>query len=81
MSELPDYGRDLIEINRVIRQLAPTCGVDLGDFSKISALLEDTNLPRRTVQDKAKVTLRGLMFLRWKILQEIQDTGLVSIRA
>ena len=73
MSELPDYGRDLIEINRVIRNLAPRCGVDLGDFSKISALLDETHLPCKTVEDKARVTLRGLMFLRWKVLQELQQ--------
>lgn len=73
MSELPDYGRDLIEINRVIKRLAPTCGVDLQNFNNISALLDDTHLPCRTVQDKAKVTLRGLMFLRWKVLQELQQ--------
>ena len=72
MNEIPDYGRDLIEINRVIKQLAPTCGVDLRDFNNVSALLGDTQLPSRTVQEKARVTLRGLMFLRLKILQEIE---------
>jgi hypothetical protein len=72
MSELPDYGRDLMEINRAIRRLAPTCGVDLNSFTNISALLDDTNLPVRTVQDKARVTLRGLMFLRLKVWQELR---------
>lgn len=73
MSELPDYGRDLADIGRVIRQLAPTCGVDLGNINNINALLDDTHIVGRTSQDKARITLRGLMFLRYKLWSELQQ--------
>lgn len=72
MSELADYGTDLLEINRVIRRLAPFCGVDLADVGRVAELLTDTNLPTGTIRDRTLVTLRGLMFLRWKVLKEIQ---------
>jgi hypothetical protein len=72
MSELPDYGRDLIDIHRVIRRLAPTCGVDLNNLNNISALLDNAHLPLHTVQDKSRVTLRGLMFLRLKVWKEMR---------
>ena len=72
MSELADYGQDLIDINRVIRRLAPICGVDLSNLNNINALLDNAHLPLHTVQDKSRVTLRGLMFLRLKVWQEIR---------
>jgi len=48
-------------------------GVDLNNINNISTLLDDTHLPSRTLQDKARVTLRGLMFLRFKVWQELRQ--------
>jgi hypothetical protein len=72
MSEIPDYGTDLMEINRAIRRLAPCCGVDLDNMDGVGSLLSNTQLPSETIRDKTLVTLRGLMFLQWKILKDVQ---------
>lgn len=73
MTEYPDYGRDLLDIEREIWRLAPRCGIDLRDMGKVSALLHDQNLRAITLEDRARLRLRGLMFLRTKLWRQLQS--------
>jgi hypothetical protein len=73
MNEYPDYGRDLLDVEREIWRLASRCGVDLRDMNKVGALLHDQTLRTATLDDRARLRLRGLMFLRSKIWHQMQN--------
>ena len=74
MSGFEDYCGELEEIDREIRHFAAACGVDLADSVALRACLNEEH--DEWADDRARVTLRGLLALRLKVEIEMLEQGL-----
>jgi hypothetical protein len=76
MSGFEHYDTELTGLDHEIRHWAAVCGVDLADRNAVKVCLET---PHETWSaDKARQSLRGLLFLRMKLETEMLESGLVA---
>ena len=76
MSGFEHYNTELAELDREIRHYAAVCGVNLADFAALKLCLET---PHETwAADKARQSLRGLLFLRMKLETEMLGEGVTA---
>lgn len=70
MSELEHYPDDCSAIDREIERAALVCGFDLNSERALRELLAHEVPHLDTPQGRARERLRGLLFLRLKLLNE-----------
>ncbi len=76
VSGFEHYEAELAALDHEIVHWAAVCGVDLTDRAAINACLET---PHETwAADKARQSLRGLLFLRMKLETEMLREGRVA---
>lgn len=73
MSGFEHYERELRELDHEIRHYAAVCGVDLANRHEIDACLRLHHAS--WVEDKARLTLQGLLVLRIKLETEMTTLG------
>jgi hypothetical protein len=73
MSGFEHYEREMRELDHEIRHYAAICGVDLANRGQIDACLRIHH--QSWADDKARLSLRGLLVLRLKLEAEMLELG------
>lgn len=73
MSGFEHYERELRELDHEIRHYAAVCGIDLANRQEIDACLRQHHAS--WAEDKARLTLQGLLVLRIKLETEMVTLG------